>query len=173
MFKGYVINNTGRSRHIFKRTVYPGQKVPLDYVYNLFSSKVPEMDSFLEWLDNYIPEGWEIAVEKIKIIGEPQEMAQVSASTDEMSNHTYREDNEGLRSSREEEEELYLSKKVDKLTASEISNLKIKDNPRKVVKQIDSVHKLRRALTKCRNAPGKATLVKIIKQRINELNEAE
>ena len=62
MVKGYVVNNTGRSRHIFKRAVYSAQKVSLDDVERVLGSKVPEGTSFTEWLEQYLPSGWALAV---------------------------------------------------------------------------------------------------------------
>jgi len=175
MVDGYVTNNTGKSLHIFKRTVYPGQRIPLDYVHQVVGSKVPTGESFVEWLEGYVPDGWEVVVSNTK--GSREFIDPVLPKVVESENEQtalFWEDNNGL-TLKEEEEKTSLAyapiKEIDKLTARDIYNLKTKDNPKRVIKQITSVHKLRRALTLCKNDSRKAMLTRIIQHRIRELNQ--
>ena len=159
MITGIVLNNTSKSKHIFKRSVGPGQKVDLNEVYTLLSSKVPEGDSFISWLKEYVPDGWEVHGEESK----KEEPAIVVGQGISYQDKPSSEDNSAPSLQ-------YLTpKKILNMSASDISNLRVKDDPRKIIKQIDSIHKLRRALTLCNKSDRKETLSKIIKARIDKL----
>ena len=176
MVNGYVTNNTGRSRHIFKRTVYPGQRIPLDLVYKVLSRKVPEDQQFIDWLDGYLPSGWEIEVAPSKkevaseavhretlvaipvVESSPEPPAKEAALKKEVAVV-------------EPPDMQYATlRAIDKMTSKDIFNLRIKDHPKRILKNINSVHKLRRALTLCKNDSRKDTLIRLIKGRIRELN---
>ena len=159
MIKGYVVNNLGRGKHIFKRSVSPGMKVPLEQLYEMYSNVYGgDFDTdFLEWLEkNKVPSGsgFDIVVEKIK----------ESVNAKELPNQV------------EEPSVLQPEVKETKLpipsrmTSRQIADLKIKDRPKFVLQQIMSVHKLRRALTLCKGRPGKETLIKYIRERMTELS---
>jgi len=170
MVKGYIVNNTGRSKHIFKKTVYPGQTVSIERAYNMVGSKVPEGNSFIEWLEEYLPEGWEVNVVK-------QEMSDATGG------RMYKETLTAIpvvEEAKEEASEKTVSdapsleystpRAISKMSARDIYNLRIKDNPRRLLKNINSIHKLRRALSLCKNDSRKETLSRLIKGRIKELN---
>ncbi len=159
MLKGHVVNNSSKSRHIFKKTVYPGQKVPLDYIYQVVSSKVGDDVSFVDWLRSSLPPGWEIDVEEDFEV--PLDPANVSVEDVRAAAEIEDDERESL--------EYAPMKVIDKLSARDVYNLRIKDNPKRVIKQITSVHKLRRALTMCRNDSRKSMLATIIRHRIKEL----
>jgi len=174
MVKGYITNNTGKSRHIFKRTVYPGQQVSLEAVYKVVANKVPEGDEFIEWLERYLPSGWEVNVasDNASVMGGRTYRETLTAvptvvesegAIPELAAHVIVED---TRPSME-----YATPRViDKMTARDIYNLRLKDNPKRLLKQINSIHKLRRALAMCKNDDRKATLVRLIQGRIRQLN---
>lgn len=165
MFKGKVVNNTGQSRHIFKRTVFPGQEVDVEDIYLLVKNRVSEED-FLEWLEKSVPNGWEVMASK-ELTSETLGETDLSEDQKEKIKEELKKEIEDSLPSKE-----YLPlKEIDKLTARDIFNLRIKDNPQRIINQIDSVHKLRRVLTMCRNAQGKATLERSIRRRIHQLNE--
>lgn len=179
MVKGSVTNNTGRSRHIFKRTIYPGQSVSLDDVYLVLGGKIPKGTSFVEWLTQYLPNGWEITVtqpEKIETAGgrgyvetltAVPEVEQVVTSD----TRAYQENNEGNEDTIDHRSLEYATpRSIGKLNARDISNLRIKDNPKRILKNINSVHKLRRALTFCKNNSRKTGLARLIQRRIRELS---
>ena len=65
----------------------------------------------------------------------------------------------------------YLTPKaINKMTAKDIYDLRIKDNPKRILENVTSVHKLRRALTLCKNDNRKAVLIRLIQGRIRTLN---
>lgn len=177
LVKGYVTNNTGRSRHIFKRTIYPGQKIPLDLVYSLVGSKVPEDTEFVDWLEHYLPKGWEVNVtsqpERDATDGRPYKEVLtaipvvVGGSGDIVPERVTTKDAEGDDAP---SMEYSTPRVIDKMTARDIYNLRLKDNPKRIIKQITSIHKLRRALTLCKNDSRKATIIRLIQGRIRELN---
>jgi hypothetical protein len=160
MITGKVVNNTGKSKHIFKRTVYPGHSVDLAEVHKLLSSKVPEGDSFITWLQGYIPTGWEVHGEELQEeTGEVSE--KVGRGIDYVPEIIPEDSSPSLQ---------YIStKKISELSAKDIHDLRVKDNPRRIINEIDSVTKLRRALTLCNKSKRKEVLSKIIKARINKL----
>ncbi len=156
MLNGYVVNNTGRCKHRFKKNVYPGEKVTLTELYELYKSKYEgNFDiQFIKWLEeNKISEnsGFNVVINELtdEECMEPEEL-QIEAGMSE-------------------EEISATSKTPNKLTAKQVSELKIKDNPKKVIQGIVSISKLRRALTMCKSRSGKETLVKFIRERITEL----
>jgi hypothetical protein len=147
--KGCVVNNSGRYKHIFKRTVRPGEKVQLKDLYKTYKNKCDcEFNyEFIAWLkENKIPEegGWDLEFEtafdnKVRVTG------RVVCVDD-------------------------IPVKVQKgLTADDIANLKVKDAPKVVLQTIDSIPKLRRALTKAKRKKGKNFLIKYLKERIDIL----
>jgi len=178
MIKGYVVNNTGRSKHIFQRTVYPGGKVELEDVYKLVGSKVPEGARFEDWLKSSLPKGWELTVPqpevadatggrmyKETLTAEPTVAA--SVPTEELASfETDAVSAEDLPPSKE----FSTPRQIGKMTAKDIYDLRIKDNPKRIMKNINSIHKLRRALTMCKNDKRKVVLLRLIQGRIRELN---
>jgi hypothetical protein len=174
MVKGFVVNNTGRSRHIFKRTVYPGQKIDLDYVYKLVGNKVPEGSKFEDWLQEYLPQGWELDVvpaEVAQAVGGRRyketltaEPTVVSGTSDEP--EAFETDAEDKAPSKE----FTTPKAISKMTAKDIYELRLKDNPKRILQNVNSIHKLRRALTMCKNDKRKAVLLRLIQGRIRQLN---
>lgn len=176
MVKGYVTNNTGRSRHIFKRTVYPGQRVALDTVYNLVGKQVPEDQLFVDWLDGYLPSGWEIEIVPAKkevAVESPHKETLLATPVVEPS-PTFPAVEEALVKEvavvKSPSMEYATPRAISKMTARDIFNLKVKENPKRILKNVNSIYKLRRALTLCKNDSRKATLSRLIQGRIRELN---
>jgi hypothetical protein len=160
MIKGHVVNNSGKSKHIFKKTVYPGQSVPLSHVYEVLSKKIDDDVSFIEWVRGKLPPGWELSVEEDFEL--PFDASAVTAED--------LQPVEGDGDDGRESLEYAPMRVIDKLTARDIYNLRMKDNPKRVIKQITSVHKLRRALTMCLNDSRKSMLATILRHRIRDLN---
>lgn len=159
MIKGYVINNLGRGKHVFKRSVPPGSKVPLEQLFSLYSRQYSgNFDTgFLDWLDeNKIPKGFDIVIESI--------------NTDDLQVEVQDDVHEDLEEAVSVQVESISGTLPNRLTARQISDLKMKDNPKKVIQEILSIHKLRRAQTLCKGRAGKETLLKMIKDRITELS---
>lgn len=170
MVKGHIVNNTAKSRHMFKRTIYPGQSISLADVYSIFSTKQVEDVEFLEWVRDKLPIGWELKVEEDYV--EPYEPSRVSSEEVLASVQGPPQEVHVLSGPDDDSPSLEYApaKTLDKLTARDIYNLRIKDNPKRVIKQIDSVHKLRRALSMCKNDSRKSMLATIIRHRIKEIS---
>lgn len=182
MEKGYVVNNTGRSRHIFKRTVYPGQKVDLQQVYDVLKRKVPSDSSFLDWLEGYLPSGWEVSVpegaaisggrlykETLTAVPVVSDSSSLNAES-ELGGLKETNDGQSVVESIPVSWQYARPQDIDKMTAKDIYSLRMKDNPKRVIKNIFSIHKLRRALTLCKNDSRKAVLTRLIQGRIRKLN---
>lgn len=157
MLEGYVVNNTGRGKHIFKRTFSVGSKIPIEQLYELYKDKYGgDFDlGFVNWLEkNKIPagSGMDIVLDQVSKDDVPKEPEEADATISVLED---------------------LSRiPPNKLSARQISELKIKDNPKKVIGSIYSITKLRRAITFCSGRPGKETLLKYIRARISELQAA-
>lgn len=173
MVKGYVLNNSGRSKHIYKRTVYPGQRLDLNYIYKIVENKVPENESFVDWLKGNLPKGWEVNATKVETKEEDTTggrhykevltaVPEVHESEDSTPQDTY--------VNRGKDQRYATPRAIDKMTAREIHDLKLKDNPKRILSYVTSIHKLRRALSMCKDDKRKKTLIKLIQKRIRELN---
>lgn len=170
MIKGHILNNTGKSKHIFQKTIYGGQQISLEYVFNLLKKKLPEGEEFVEWLKDRLPQGWELHVEEFEPNKEVIEGVITRVSSPVISTRSLQkesgqdEDDDGSPSL-----EFATANVLDKLTAKQIYKLRLKDNPQKVIGQIFSIHKLRRALQMCNNNPRKAVITRLIRKRIQQL----
>lgn len=184
--KGYVINNTGKPRHIFQRRVSPGDQIDLEYVYTILGSKAPNDLEFIPWLKTtYLPEGWDIVVENVlenpsgpnKVVVNGREMFKeiitaklhIAKEGDEERGSTEYGDEEEADISALDNLSNAPATLIKKLTARQISNLKVKDNPRRALKEVDSFHKLKRALHYCRQDNRKEFLAKLIQARMKQL----
>lgn len=156
--KGYVVNNSGRGKHRFKQNVAPGARIPLETLYEIYKSQYSGSFSlaFIRWLESEkFVEGDGFSLVLTEVNEEIQEPVTTVSDVEDPGQLSVSED---------------LSKILpNNLTAKQLSELKIKDNPRKVIKSIMSVHKLRRALTLCKGRAGKETLLRLIRDRIAEL----
>jgi len=175
MVKGFVVNNTGKSRHIFQRTVFPGGKIKLEEVFSLVGSKVPEGTTFESWLKHTLPNGWEVDVhtEDASLTGGREfketmvaELIVTDTEQDLGALPTPTKIDETVSPSKE----YMTSRAIDKMTATDVYKLKMKDNPKRILKSITSIHKLRRALALCKNDNRKTVLVRLLQGRIRELN---
>ena len=148
MVDGFVVNNTGRYKHIFKRGIFPGMSIPLKDLYETYCYKYDgdfDLD-FVKWLeDTKLIDGFDVVIDSY----EPEE------SVNDVEVFSPGEKN--------------ITQDYSKITFTDIANLKIKDNPKEVISNIDSVAKLRRALTTCKGMKGRRTIIKYIKERIAEL----
>lgn len=150
LVSGFVVNNTGRYTHIFKRKVRPGERVPLSELYKQYKlqCKCDFDEQFIGWLkENKIPKkkGWDLEDIQTKFDKPVVVESKVIQIDDEF---------------------VSINKEW---TAQDIANLKVKDKPKDVLKTVDSITKLRRALTMVNKMKAKTFLVKHIKKRIEEL----
>lgn len=176
-FKGYVLNNTDRTKHIFKKNVYPGHKLELEYVHSVMAKKVPEDKTFIEWLEDYLPEGWEVFLEKI-VCSESAEYPFKEVLTGQISVEEQEKSVENDRGTISKSEvnkpsrvEFICSKDIDKLTARDLYNLRVKDNPGRIINEVSSIYKLQRALKMCKEDTRKKFLAGIIDKRIRKLRK--
>lgn len=169
MIKGYITNNTGHSRHIFQRTIYPGGTVMIEDIYGLLANKVPEGQKFETWLKGKLPEGWEVSVhEELK----PLQPEEVTLNGQEMFKEVLTAVPVVVDVPKKVEisKEFSTPRQIDKMSAKDIYDLRLKDNPKRILKNVFSIHKLRRALALCKNDNRKTMLERILKGRIRELN---
>jgi hypothetical protein len=156
VISGKVVNNTGRFKHIFKRNMSPGMFIKLEDVYEVYKDKYggPFDLKFLEWLQaNKIQEGFNIVVDSIDATVSVEDKKEVVEQDDEPAFEVGKSS-------------------ISKITARQIAGLKTKDNPKSIISQVLSVHKLRRALTMTKDRAGKETLTRYIRDRINELHSS-
>jgi hypothetical protein len=153
LIKGNLINNTGRYKHIFQRTVYPGEAVDLKVLYALYEevSGCVFDETFVEWLKtNKIPPAdsdlWEFEYETILDV-ENKPMHEIVNIND-----------------------TFIEYKK-KLSAQDIANLRVRDRPRELLKGVESIPKLRRALTLTYRKKNKQFLCAAIKSRIKYLEK--
>jgi hypothetical protein len=182
--EGYIINNSQRSKHIFQRRISPGNRISLSEVEKVIKNLIPEDGSLVQLIrERFLPEGWELVVQEEpptpargpngmfveRLIAKPQVVSaeEVMVFTD----HPTPGDQNTLNDSSPSLE--YANQtRVDKLTARDIYNLRVKDNPRRIIKMISSSTKLRRTLTLCNSDGRKDFLSKLIKRRLKELQPA-
>lgn len=176
MIKGYVVNNSSRGRHIFKQFISPGNKIELEEVYKLLHKKLPEDKDFVEWLEEkWLPAGWDVYIDRSNEENREEILAKpiVTDGAVDLSTFYVKEKTQesGAKKMLPDHKLQYAPpKKIDKLTAQEIANLKIKDNPKRILEHVNSVHKLRRAITICNQSAGrKSTLIRHIKRRIRKI----
>jgi pyocin large subunit-like protein len=162
MIDGYVVNNSGRFRHIFKTNVSPGMRIQLEALYVMYKDRYEgNFDlKFLEWLQQTkVPEGCGFDI----VVNSVDESKPVENKTAIV-----------MAAPASEEEEPFVQGKmpIGKITARQIAGLKTKDNPKSIIGEVSSIHKLRRALTMTKDRAGKETLTRYIRDRISELQSA-
>lgn len=171
--EGYILNHSGKTKHIFKRKFPVGHKIELDSIWGLYKSKVCAFldkeeveittEDFVSWLDNVgkIPEGFEIVYSEE---GDSKDIIESSSSdtSDDLGNQT---------DGRLKKPTLAGAKQgvVDTLTYKDLANLHISDDPKDIISRVSNLSKLRRAYTVVRTMPRKRSLEIIMRNRIQEL----
>lgn len=169
--EGFIVNNCGKPKYIFKRNFPVGHRVYLSDLWKMYKVKVGKAlnkevvseEEFVAWLtdNNYM---------KMGFVYHPGETATftgevLESSSGDVDSKESRADGRLVKPS--------LAKAsahvIDKLTYSDIANLRILDDPRRVVESITNVHKLRRAYTTVRQMSRKGHLQKILRDRIQDL----
>lgn len=171
--EGYIINNSGKSKHIFKRKFPVGHKIFLDDIWGMYEEKVCSSlekeskriseEDFVGWLSSNkkLPRGFEV------VYASAGEAKDVVSSTSADTSESLGKAADG----RLERPSLAGARQgvIDALTYKDIANLKIIDNPKEVVDKINNLSKLRRSYTIVRNMPRKRKLENILRNRIQEL----
>lgn len=171
--EGYIVNNSGKSKHIFKRKFPVGHKIFLEDIWGMYEAKVCESldkknaeiseEDFVNWLgsNKKLPRGFEV------VYASNGDNKDVVSSTSADASESLGKAADG----RLERPSLAGARQgiIDALTYKDVANLKIMDNPKEVVDRINNLSKLRRAYTTVRNMPRKRKLENILRNRIQEL----
>jgi hypothetical protein len=182
--EGYIVNNSGKTVHIFKRKFPAGHKVELYDIWPQYKDKVCRElgkksiteNEFIKWLEDnsYMMDGFEyyatiekVKKEKVVTVETASEIGEIIESTEATIPEDLGEQSDGQLV----KPSLSSAKPgvIDKLTYKDIADLRVIDDPKKIVYGINNVHKLRRAYTLVRNMPRKSMLEKILRERIQEL----
>jgi hypothetical protein len=185
--KGYVINNTEKAKHIFKKKVVPGDKIDLEYLKLIFKNELPKDSSIEQWLKaRYLPDGWEVVITEeiqedeqstppVKVILNGKEvykehlLARPEVAAEGYGETQVIEEPDGVNTSLFENLAYASPNVLRNLSARQIYNLRLQDDPKRAIKEIDSIHKLRRSLTLCKKDGRKEMLMMLIKRRIDEI----
>jgi hypothetical protein len=170
--EGYILNNSNKSRFIFKQSFPVGHKILLKNVWPLFEKKVckelssdnPSAEDFVEWLK----------VHKLIFPGFLVEFPKKATADMEIKEVTPSEvpENKGNPADgRISKPSLagIRSGVVDKLTYKDIAELRMIDKPKEIIANINNVSKLRRSYQVVRNTPNKRQLERLLRSRIQEL----
>ena len=129
MLLGKVVNNSGRGKHIFKRNIPAGGHVSIEDLYNTYRKQYVGVcnGDFLDWLkENKIPEDFDLVLEEV-VDEKPLEIKPKESIVQPKKTVKYTPPH--------------------KMTVKQLSNLKVKDNPKDIIKGVLSIHKLRRVKT--------------------------
>jgi len=171
--EGYITNNSGKNKHIFKRRFPVGHRILLEDIWGMYKTKVcaslekEEEDiseeEFVKWLElnKYLVKGFEV------IYVAEGSLQDVLSSSDASTGPDLGKPADG----RLNRPPLGKAKQgvIDNLTYKDIANLQIKDGLKEVVSRISNLSKLRRAYTTVRNMPRSRKLERVLKERIGEL----
>lgn len=153
--KGYIQSRMTSYMHIFKMSVRPGEKIPLETLYDMYGKKhhIAEED-FVKWLKD------------VKLKGQQDKWSVVETDADYVSEAT------------EPVKEIHKDKIYETNTKGEVvaSKMSVEDvialpvrRAREVVPTIMDSKLLKYALTEARPRPNKESLCRILEKRIGEL----
>lgn len=161
-----IVNNSSKCKHIFQRTIYPGQKILLKDAYSILKNRVDKKADFVDWLKDYIPDGWYVQLGSDFSEGSPLlDSLKVPPTPEQVSIHKEYSEVPAKEPSISRISQLA----VNNLSARDLFNLRVKDDPALILSKVNSLTKLRRTLTFCNKNGRKAVLTKIVKRRIKEL----
>jgi len=153
---GYVMNKSGLWAHAMKRSVGPGQKVPLDELYDQYGKKhgLDKGDEFVEWLRTVKlrdTNKWTVVIEN----------ADISNISDEVI---------------EQEKDLKTITTADKispkkLTVADVAALSVR-KAREVLPEVSDVKLLKYAEKEANQMANKDSLCRVLRKRISELEVA-
>lgn len=150
--EGYLKNLSASWKHIFKRSVRPGGKIPLKELYDVYGKKhnIKEGKAFVTWLNEV----------KLKNMTDSWEVSTLSTTTpEELTSSTIKV---------ESSEEDVLEKSVKSLTVEDIVLLPVR-KAREIIPNIMDNKLLKYALQEARPRSNKESLCRILEKRINEL----
>ena len=146
--EGYIRSLSSGWRHIFKRAIRPGGKIPLSELYDSYGKKynLSPDDEFINWLKNVKLKGLEDAWEVVALNEE--------APTDLKEEVTV-----------EDKDRSIVKKELD---VEAIVNLPVR-KAREILPEIMDKALLRYALQEARPRANKDSLCRLLEKRINEL----
>lgn len=151
---GYVMNISAMWMHVMKRSVAPGNKIPLDELYEQYGKKhdLKEGKDFVEWLgavklrDKLM---W-----KIVYGDELEEIAKNDAVSDIQTSQVI--------------EKTIPAQDINKMTVKEVVMLSVRQG-REVLPKITDLKLLKYAFQEANQLAGKDSLCNIIRKRIKDL----
>jgi hypothetical protein len=169
--EGYILNNSGATIHIFKTKFLAGDKIRLEKIWPLYETRARKdlgkknvsEEEFVAWLEanHYMQPGFvynsakEQTVPVDILVSTSPEIAEEGASADGRLVRPPLAD--------------ATTAVIDKLTWRDIADLRVVDDPKKIINGINNRSKLRRAYTACRGKARKQHLENILRARIQEL----
>ena len=177
---GYVENISKQFKYAFKRHIPPNGKIMLDDLYKVYGVKhgLEGGLEFAEWVRGIKlpdPSDWNVVFEGVNILHENKESGRVTLEgqiiqvSDEPINlpkpsKQPRRPNAATRSSSP------IARVKEPMTDEDILNMKIDRDLKKKIENIKDPKIIKYALNRARYMPGKALLIKVLKDRLNELN---
>lgn len=155
---GYVKNKLNYWAHAMKRAIAPGEKIPLDSLYEQYGEKhgLAEGEEFVKWLREVKlrnEDKWEIVLEaEEEAVKEPKEEEKP------------KEEIEGPQEVMEEDERGHIKD----MTVRDVATLSVR-KAREVLPRIMDLNLLKYALQEANQLAGKDTLCRMLRKRIDEL----
>jgi hypothetical protein len=171
---GYIVNKSGKAMHIFKQRFIVGNKIYMKDIWPLYQVRVADAlgkedvseVEFVDWLisNSVMREGFEYCSgEKEKMGGEIAGVTNADGPPEDLQKADGRLVKPLL---------AHVSHAVvDKLTYSDIVELRVQDDPARILSMVTNISKLRRAYTKVRTMPRKRSLERLIRNRIQDLEQ--
>jgi len=154
---GYVINKSGLWAHAMKRSVGPGQKVPLDDLYDQYGKKhgLTKGDEFVEWLRTVKlrdENKWAVVIETVK---------KDSAVVDE------------AKKNKKDLKTITTADNISpkKMTVEDVAALSVR-KAREVLPQISDIKLLKYSLQEANQLANKDSLCRLLRKRVSELEIA-
>lgn len=151
---GYVMNISALWMHVMKRSVAPGNKIPLDELYEQYGKKhdLKEGKDFVEWLEAVKLRDklmWKI------VYGDKlEEMTKNDAVSDIQTSQVI--------------EKTIPAQDINKMTVKEVVMLSVRQG-REVLPKITDLKLLKYAFQEANQLAGKDSLCNIIRKRIKDL----
>ena len=151
---GYVMNISAMWMHVMKRSVAPGNKIPLDELYEQYGKKhdLKEGKDFVEWLEAVKLR--DKLMWKIVYGDELEEIAKNDAVSDIQTSQVI--------------EKTIPAQDINKMTIQEVVMLSVRQG-REVLPKITDLKLLKYAFQEANQLAGKDSLCNIIRKRIKDL----
>lgn len=151
---GYVMNISAMWMHVMKRSVAPGNKIPLDELYEQYGKKhgIKEGKEFVEWLEAVKLR--DKLMWKIVYGNELKEAAKKDAVSDIQTPQVI--------------EKMIPAQAINKLTVKEVVMLSVRQG-REILPKITDLKLLKYAFQEANQLAGKDSLCNIIRKRIKDL----